>query len=207
MVADSKQRALLEAAARILATDGPEALTMRRVAGEIGTSTMAVYTWYGGKAGLLRAVYLEAFTRFGDRLRAERQGDDPLADLLRLGRGYRDHALADPNLYAVMFGRVLGAWKPEAEDEEVAAGTFLLLLEAVERCVAAGVLTGEPAAVAMQIWAAVHGAVSLEVDAPPEDPAGAGGTYWNLIRTVLVGLGAPPERLAAAGRLAGVPLP
>lgn len=95
------------------------------------------------------------------------------------------------------------------DEGQCAPGVAVTLVLAAKSMLAwtAGVLTGEPAAVAMQIWAAVHGAVSLEVDAPPEDPAGAGGTYWNLIRTVLVGLGAPPERLAAAARLAGVPLP
>lgn len=206
MVSDSKQRSLLEAAARILAAEGPEALTLRRVAGEIGTSTMAVYTWYGSKAGLLRAVFVEAFTRFRDRLQAELQGDDPLADLLRMGAGYRANALDNPNLYAVMFGRAPGGWEPEPEDLELAMGTFVLLEEAVARCTEAGALVGDPREVALQISAAAHGAVALELNRAPEDLGGGGRTYWALMRTLLLGLGASPERLAAAARLAGVTL-
>ena len=52
---------LIEAAARILAEEGPGALTLRRVAAEVGTSTMAVYTHFGGMTELRRAVREQGF--------------------------------------------------------------------------------------------------------------------------------------------------
>src|SRR5438477_232205 len=48
--------ALIEAAARLIATEGASGLTLRRVAEEVGTSTMAVYTHFGGMPELRRAV-------------------------------------------------------------------------------------------------------------------------------------------------------
>ncbi|MGH8570384.1 MAG: helix-turn-helix domain-containing protein, partial [Gammaproteobacteria bacterium] len=62
--ADERVRlALIEAAARVLARDGPDALTTRRLASEVGTSTMALYTHFGGMDDLRRAVRLEWFER------------------------------------------------------------------------------------------------------------------------------------------------
>src|SRR4051812_34653733 len=40
--------ALIDAAARLIATEGLGGLTLRRVTEEVGTSTMAVYTHFGG---------------------------------------------------------------------------------------------------------------------------------------------------------------
>ena len=59
--------ALIEAGARILAVDGPGALSTRRLATETGTSTMAVYTYFGSMDGLRRAIRAEGFARLAGR--------------------------------------------------------------------------------------------------------------------------------------------
>ena len=46
---------LIETAARLLADEGPHAVTTRRVATEVGTSTTAIYSLLGSKAELFRA--------------------------------------------------------------------------------------------------------------------------------------------------------
>src|SRR5437763_11704312 len=84
---------LVDEAGRILARDGAAALTLRRLAAASGTSTMAVYTLYGDKPGLLRAMYRAGFERLGAALRAvSATSDDPLEALLALGHAYRDTA-------------------------------------------------------------------------------------------------------------------
>lgn len=196
-----KQRQLLVAAARIVAEEGVRALSIRRLAAVVGTSTMAVYTWYGSKPNLMRAVYREAFSRFNDALLAALGDDDPLVELVRLGRAYRAYALAEPNFYEVMFGHSAAFFDPEPEDAELALGTFDILVASVGRAVADGLLGGNPQQAAWQIWAAVHGAVSLELaacrdgTAPGDDPE---EDYARLGRTVLIGLGAPSARVDAA---------
>jgi AcrR family transcriptional regulator len=195
----AKPASLLSAAAAMVAAGGTDSLSIRRLAAEVGTSTMAVYTWYGNKPNLLRAVYREAFSRFGDRLRAAAPTADPLADLWRQGLAYRDYALAEPNLYQVMFGPNAAQFEPEAGDLEMALGTFTVLVEGVRRCVEAGGLTCVPEEGAWQIWAAVHGAISLELlgNRPGvEGAAPAEAGYLGLARTVLIGLGADAGRLA-----------
>jgi len=197
----TKQIALLEAAARIVAEQGAEALSIRRLAAEVGASTMAVYTWYGSKPNLMRAVFNEAYSRFRSYLLAQGGGPDPLVALIELGRGYRDYAKAEPNLYEVMFGRSYAHFEPEPEDLVLALGTFELLVDAVGNCVDAGLLSCDPEAGAWQIWASVHGAMSLELAGAQTGPVPteqAEANYQALCRTVLLGLGADAARLEEA---------
>ena len=55
-MSSSPRERLVEAGTRLLERDGPEALQARKVAAEIGASTMAVYTHFGGMNGLLEAI-------------------------------------------------------------------------------------------------------------------------------------------------------
>src|SRR5882757_8642830 len=108
---------LVEAAARVLAEQGPAALSTRRIATEVGTSTMAVYTYFGSMADLVRAVVKEGFARLAKHLDQVATTDDPLADLSNLGQAYRQNAIDNPHLYTVMFGAAsLGGYRPTGED-------------------------------------------------------------------------------------------
>lgn len=173
--------ALLDAAGALLTAEGPDALSVRRVAAEVGTSTTAVYSLFGGKPGLLRALFVEAFTRFGHHLDAVTPTADPLDDIIRLGVAYRASATEDPHLYAVMFGSPIPGFEPQPEDWEQAAGTFSPLLDAVRRGVDSGSLRAvEPGVIATALWATVHGLVSLELGRALPPQAGAPAEVFEL---------------------------
>lgn len=161
--------ALLEAAAARLAAGGADAVSVRAVATDVGTSTQAVYTYFGSKDVLLRAIVVEAFERLDTRLREVPRTDDPVADLLAVGLAYRANALANANLYRVMFDRnPLALTSPVDHpaldgDLDIGLDAFLALVEAVRRCTEAGLLVGDPDAIALQIWSVAHGTVSLEL--------------------------------------------
>lgn len=161
--------ALIEAAARLLATDGIDALSIRKVATEVGSSTMAVYTHFGSKGDLIAAVVTEAFARLHAEMEAVPHTDDPVTDLLGAAAAYRRNALANAHLYRVMFGlNPLALTDPAVTEHrhnrhEVGLDAFGALVDAVGRCVEAGALRGDPAVLALQIWATAHGAVSLEL--------------------------------------------
>lgn len=157
---------LLDAAARTVSTDGVTALSLRSLAAEAGTSTSAVYALFGGRPELVQALYLRAFSGFGEAQRAVPVTDDPLADLLALGRGYRNWALGHRHLYAIMFGGALAGIEPDQASLEQCRSTMDPLLVAVSRGVTNGLLGhGTVEAIATAIWAGVHGAVSLELTA------------------------------------------
>ncbi|PSL02376.1 TetR family transcriptional regulator [Haloactinopolyspora alba] len=156
---------LLERAAEIITTSGVRALSVRSLASDAGTSTAAVYTLFGGKSGLVTALYRQAFERFAQSLAEVSSGPDPVDDIVRLGLAYRRHAVADPNGYRVMFGDELRPSDVPRRAFRAGAQTFDPLLDAVRRAVDMGRFPAEPSpeAIATALWANVHGLVSLEL--------------------------------------------
>jgi AcrR family transcriptional regulator len=165
---------LVDEGARILAADGPAALSLRKVATAAGVSTMPVYTLFGDKRGLLAAMHREAFRRLRAALEAVPAGDDPLAYLAMLGLAYRQSALDGPHLYGLMFGHLTPDISKDAEGLAAAEAAYRPLVAAVERAQAAGILAGgDPEHIALHLWAVAHGMVSLELNGqlPPIGPA------------------------------------
>jgi AcrR family transcriptional regulator len=157
--------ALLDAAGELLHHEGPGALTTRRLADAAGTTTQSIYTLFGGKEGVVRAMFREGYARLVARVERVRDTDDPLYDLLQQGRAYRAAALASPHYYDVMFGRPVPEFAPDADDLAVADTARAMLERGVQRCIDAGFLVDDVTAehIARWLWAAVHGAVSLEL--------------------------------------------
>lgn len=154
---------LLERAGEIVSFEGEAGLSLRRLAGETGTSTTAVYSLFGSKAGLVHALHTEALTRFAQFMRTVEYTGDLLEDLARLSRAYRASAHADPHYYRVIFG---GDYPDELDPDlqRLAAETFAPLVDVVRRCIDEGVfVAAKPVHVAHSLWAAVHGLVSLEI--------------------------------------------
>ena len=85
--------AMLDAAGALLHSEGPQALTTRRLADAVGTSTQAIYTLFGGKEGIVRAMYREGFDRLEQCLAEVPSAAAPPDYLLGLGRAYRTAAL------------------------------------------------------------------------------------------------------------------
>jgi AcrR family transcriptional regulator len=159
--ADNAMRtALIEAAARLIATEGVQGLTLRRVADEVGTSTMAIYTHFGGMSELRRAVRREGFARLAARGAQVGETEDPVADLATLGREYYEHAMSNPDLYRVMYMQ-----EPlDADDAAARADTFDLVVTGMRRCIESGRFApADPSVLATQFWAVGHGVVTLEL--------------------------------------------
>jgi AcrR family transcriptional regulator len=190
---DPLRTTLVDAAAKLIAAEGTTAPTLRRVADEAGTSTMAIYTHFGGMAELRRAVRWEGFRRLAADLAEVDDGDDPLVHVVGLCLTYCRNAIANPGLYRVMF-------MEEALDDEdaaVCAGTFEVLIGALAACVEAGRLApADPVELATRLWVAGHGIVTLQLArALPEAVAEA--TVPRILTDLLTAYGAEP---AAIGR-------
>ena len=156
----SVRERLVEAAARVVAEEGSDALSTRRLAREVGTSTMAVYTQFGGMEQLRSELRDEAFRRLADRLRAVPAGEDPVRTLTERGIAYCRNAADDPHLYRAAFA---AAPRP-GEDARAGLVAFGVLVESVQACLDAGRFApADATALAAQIWTATHGAVMLHL--------------------------------------------
>ena len=186
--------ALLETAARMLATDGAAGLTLRRLADEVGTSTMAIYTHFGGMQNLRQEVRREGFDRLRAHLAAVEPSSDPLADLVRLGWAYHDNALENPNLYRALF------MDPAPADHGVGMDTFEQLVSGVRRCLEAGRFSpADPHTVALQLWSAAHGVIALQLCGLLDGPV-AEATIAGTWRSLCLAFGDDP---AATSRSMG----
>lgn len=191
---------LLEGAARLLAEEGPSALTLRRVATEADTSTMAVYTHFGSMADLADAVVAEGFSRLAALLAEVPRTDDAITDLAGLARAYLVNARQNPHLYAVMFGTApLGKYRPQTTDERVRGRyTFEEIVETSRRAVEQGRLRpAEPLAIASQLWTAMHGYVMLDVSGYFGQD-GIKHVLAPMFVSLLSGLGADPDAARAS---------
>ena len=162
---DDLRVALLDAAGALLHAEGPQALTTRRLADAVGTSTQAIYTLFGGKEGIVRAMYLEGFDRLEQCLADVPTDAAPPDYLLGLGRAYRTAALRSPHYYDVMFGRPVPEFEPRADDVERSLATQRVLTGGIVRCIESGMLRkgADPAEISAFLWAVAHGLVSLEL--------------------------------------------
>ena len=100
--------ALLEAAERAIEDRGIDALSVRGVAADVGTSTRAVYSLFGSKEGLVAALAARAFDVLGSAVARLPRTDDPTADLVRAGLTFRRFAIDHPSLFAIGVQRTEG---------------------------------------------------------------------------------------------------
>jgi AcrR family transcriptional regulator len=209
---------LLHAAVEMLNQHGPDALQTRKIASAAGTSTMAVYTYFGGMPALIAAVAEEGLRQFDAALTVA-PTSDPVADLMATGIAYRRFAIERPHMYRLMFGST-SAHGINAPAHNVLTLTvaeiserypsFAHVVRGVHRSMVAGRITAGSAdddatvvAIAARFWASVHGFVMLEL-AGYYGAAGSavGPVLAGLTTNLLVALGDSPERVDQSQRSA-----
>ena len=158
------ESALLDAASDLLEQEGPDALSIRRIAAAAGVAPMGVYNHFSSKSGIVEALFVEGFDRLGQAMVSLNEIADPLDALVEAGRRYRSLALTHPMAYQLMFLRAVPGFEPSDEAKATAAQAFEGLAAAVRRAMQAGLIElGDPATTAQMIWAGIHGWVSLEL--------------------------------------------
>jgi AcrR family transcriptional regulator len=158
------EAALLTSATEILEAEGPDGLSVRRIAAAAGVAPMGVYNHFKSKFGIVEALYVQGFERLRQAMATVEAIQDPYEALRESGRRYRALALAHPMGYQIMFLRAVPGFEPSAQAFEVATQAFGTLVNAVQRAMAAGVIAEAPLTDTAQIlWSGVHGWVSLEL--------------------------------------------
>ena len=196
------REALLDAAEQLIASGGPEAISVRAVADAVETTTRAVYSVFGSKSGLLAALAQRAYELLGKELERLPETDDPGHDLVEAAvHVFRAMAITHPSLFRITFLRVV----PELELGEGAAtargNSFALLCARVGRLDAAGGLGGRTVnEAAFQFNALCEGLAVVEhrtVRLLGDDPEQA---WRDAIATLVAGFAAPARRRVVPSR-------
>jgi len=191
---------LIDVAARLLAEEGPRALATRRIATEAKTSTMAVYTHFGGMSGLVREIVHEGFARLQGNFSQVKETDDPVADLGVYGRAYQGNARGHSYLYSAMFGGdALSGFELTEEDRQHGRYVLASIAGCVTRCIEGGRFRpSDPGMIAHHMWFAMHGLVDLDLGGYLVEPWGADACFEAQLVALMVGAGDSLEAATAS---------
>lgn len=184
----ARRRQILQIATQVISSEGFEALTMRRLARSAEMTAANLYNYYSNKNELYLAIQKRGFEQLLDEFAAAaQQPTDPLDQLEAFVRAYVAFGRDNPETYDVMLGRntpkyadyVGTADEPAATAEKRAAMAVIELAESVLRAAAEAREVHLPQGarlLTMQVWATLHGVVSLinarviqEVTDTPDD--------------------------------------
>jgi AcrR family transcriptional regulator len=189
--AGATRERIVEAAAQLLATGGREAVSTRAVSAAAGVQAPTIYRLFGDKQGLLDAV---ASRGFADYLRTKitrEHHQDPVEDLRQGFDLHVGFGLANPALYALIYGDPRpGAESPvEREAAAVLAGL-------IRRIAEAGRLRVSEERAAHLVHSASRGITLTLIGLPPErrDPTLAESAREAVLAAVTTD---PPSHISA----------
>jgi AcrR family transcriptional regulator len=167
---------ILDAARELFVNEGFEAVTMRRIADKIEYSPTAIYFHFKDKEALLRQLCTSDFLILAQQFARIARVKDPVDRLCRSGHAYLDFAANYPNHYRLMFMTPTPPI-PVKDHEQIEHGNpdqdaYAFVRSIVEECIATGRFRRElkdAELIAQTVWAAVHGAASLQI-AKGNDP-------------------------------------
>ncbi len=101
---------IIAAARALLEAEGPEALTMRRLADRVGVKAPSLYKHFPDKSSVVAALAAEMLRETAGVLEAAERAAP--GSFSALATAYRSYALAHPHLYLLTMGRALPAVGP-----------------------------------------------------------------------------------------------
>jgi AcrR family transcriptional regulator len=96
------QTKIFAAARALFDQHGADGLSMRKIAGKVGITPMAIYKHYPDKGALLNALMLDGFNAWEARV-AKLEAEKPLVWLRAMGEAFLDFALTEPRRYEAAF--------------------------------------------------------------------------------------------------------
>ncbi len=176
---DSHTReALLDAAERLLAAGGPDAVSVRGVAEEINESTRAVYSAFGSKQVLMHALAARGFGFLADLVYAVPTTDDAAADLVQAGiDGFRAFAIGRPHLFRITFDQMSTEVIADPAANRELGRSYSALAARVRRALDAGDLAPRPIVeIVFAFHSFCHG---LAVNELSRLPPPMGANFWR----------------------------
>jgi AcrR family transcriptional regulator len=161
------KNALIKAGVEILAKEGVDGLSLRKVAQRAGVSHSAPYAHFPDKQSLIAAISTEGFNQLYAELEAavSPHAKNPKKQLIEGAKAYVRFAEENMDTFKIMFSGVLEKEKDYPSFVEISSKTFKLVVDVVRACQNAGNLPTAPAdLMAVSVWGQVHGILSLALE-------------------------------------------
>jgi AcrR family transcriptional regulator len=144
-----RAREIVTVARQLLDEEGPDGVSMRRIAAELGIRAPSLYKHFADKRALENAMISDGLCEQGDITRAAAQ--DAEEPIVAIAMSFRAFAVEHPHLYRLITDRALdhAGLAPGAEEYAGAA-----LRQAV----------GGDHTLGVTLWAFAHGMIMLEID-------------------------------------------
>ena len=157
---------LIELAAQIVESDGFGALSVRRLATEVGASRQVVYTHFGGMDGLLNKLHVHASQLIAADVAALREPVGTDESLRAAARAYVRAARTRPAMFDLTFGRPVPQFEASKESTELARAVFrdniVHLLDAWLAQATPAHTPEQALTLARIYWSSIHGLVTIE---------------------------------------------
>ena len=157
-----KQR-ISAAAHELFVEHGPEGVSMRKIAQQVGVTAPAIYRHYKDKGELLDGIINDGLEKLQSQLAPALEASTPLERLRRMGDAYLEFAIEQPKFFDYAFLTPnLGSGSISGEIERHDRRIFRHAIEQVTRCVQEGTFgPADPIEVSIMVWSTVHGLVTL----------------------------------------------
>lgn len=157
----SNKEKILAAASELLIDRGVEGLSVRAISQKAGLSTIAIYSHFQGKQGILDELYVDGFALVRDAILSVPDSDPPVVVAMACARNYLDIALHNEGHYRLIFGETGSNYTPSAESAAAAREAFGAMVRAVSLLLPSDSSQAQRQRAALRLWAILHGYVSL----------------------------------------------
>jgi AcrR family transcriptional regulator len=147
----------------ILEQDGPEAVSMRRVAQAVGITPMAIYHHFPNREALLNTITDREFAKLLSHMQAHPLRGTLEQRLVSVMEGYVDYAFVQPRVFDFVFTRVrVGARQFPSDFRARRSPTLNPIADMLSLHMQKGGLKKDDVwEVAFALWAHVHGYIML----------------------------------------------
>lgn len=154
---------IAQVALEILEAEGPEAVSMRRVASAVGITPMAIYHHFSNREALLNYITDREFAKLLQHIQRQPLRGTTEAKLIGGMHFYIDYALARPRVFDYVFSRPRAGARQFPKDFRARRSpTLNPVADAIAAAMKQGHLKKDDHwEVAFALWAHVHGYVML----------------------------------------------
>jgi AcrR family transcriptional regulator len=153
---------ILAAASALFLEGGSSALSVRAISKRAGLSTIGIYSHFNGKQGILDELYIEGYELVAAVMNRDKDFSTPRETILEAVKGYLYIADKYEAHYRLIFGESDPSYVPSPEAIDASKKAFARLIEGVSILLPVDAPFKEKQKTALEVWALVHGFVSLK---------------------------------------------